>query len=182
MRPDSRSTKKKALYQLVVARSDITAAMTTCDLMIHHVQGLGDHLYQPLFHAIVIAYARPFTHNKPLGPLSVQWSTFSNTPFQETHDELIRARHQFIAHSDEETRRVDIFPPGARVGETGLTSGGVSISIRTIAFPTSRFHHIRDLCYDLGSRLDRRVNALLTELYTGRKLPNESFQLTFDDD
>src|SRR2546422_8964025 len=98
----------------------------------------------------VIAYARPFTRNKPLGPFSVQWSTFSNTPFQETHDELIRARHQFIAHSDEETRRVDIFPPGARVGETGLTSGGVSISIRTIAFPTSRFHHIRDLCYDLG--------------------------------
>jgi hypothetical protein len=179
--PESRSAKKKELYRLAVARSDIRAAKTTCDLLIQHVEGLGDDLYQPLFHAIVIAYARPFTRNKPLGPLPAEWSKFSNAHFQETHDELIKARHQFIAHSDEEIRKAIIFPPGAPVGKTGLKSGGVSISIRTIAFPTSQFHHIRNLCHDLGSRLDRGVYAILADLYTDRKLPNKSFQLTFDD-
>jgi hypothetical protein len=176
-----RSAKKKQLYQLAVARSDIKDAMTTCELLIQHVEGLGDKLYQPLFHAIVMAYARPFTRNQPLGPLPAEWSKFSNPHFQETHDDLIKSRHQFIAHSDEEIRKVIIFPPGASLGKTGLKSGGVSISIRTIAFRISKFHDIRDLCHDLGSRLDKRVNAVVTELYTNRKLPNKSFQLTFDD-
>jgi hypothetical protein len=113
--------------------------------------------------------------------LPAEWSKFSTPHFQETHDDLIKSRHQFIAHSDEEIRKVEIFPSGAPVGKTGLKSGDVSISIRTMAFPMSQFHHIRDLCCDLGSRLDRRINDLLAELYTGRELPNKSFRLTFDD-
>jgi hypothetical protein len=178
---NSRAAKKKELYKLVVARSDITSAMGTCDLMKKNVDAVGNELYQPLFHAIVIAYARPFTRNKPLGPLSTEWPNFSNPEFQQTHDELIKARHQFIAHSDEEVRRVEIFPHGSSIKETGLKSGGVGVGIRNIAFSLSYFEHIRALCYDLGYRLNRRVEDLLAELYNGQKLPNEAFQLTFDD-
>jgi hypothetical protein len=171
---------KKELYQLAVARSDIASAMDTCDLMIKNVRHLGNDLYQPLFHAIVIAYARPFTRNKPLGPLSAEWPNFSNSDFQETHAELIKARHKFIAHSDEEVRRVEIFPHGSSVMETGLKSGGVGVGVHTIVFPLSYFQHIRALCYDLFQRLDGRINNLLVELYNGQKLPNEPFKLTFD--
>jgi hypothetical protein len=179
---NSRSDKKKELYKLAVARSDITSAMDTCGLMINNVGHLGHDLYEPLFHAIIIAYARPFTRNKPLGPLSKEWPNFSNPDFQETHDELIKARHQFIAHSDEEVRRVEIFPHGSPIQETGLKSGNVGIGVRTIAFPLPRFEHIRALCYDLGYRLNSRIEDLLAELYNGQTLPNKSFQLTFDDD
>jgi hypothetical protein len=150
--------------------------------MINNVGHLGDNLYEPLFNAIIIAYARPFTRNRPLGRLPAEWSTFSNPGFQETHNELIKARDQFIAHSDEEVRRVEIFPPGSPIRETGLQSGDVGIAVRTIAFPLSRFQHIRALCHDLGYRLNSRINNLLTELYNGQTLPNNSFPLTFDDD
>jgi hypothetical protein len=178
--PDSRAAKKKELYQLAIARSDITAAMTTCDLIIQHVKELGSDLYQPLFHAMVIAYARPFTHNKPLGRLPGEWSKFSDPHFQEAHDALIRSRHQYIAHSDEEIKKVLIFPHGAALGETGLKSGGISLTVKTMGFPLSWFPYIRNLCLDLGSRLDVRVNNLLAELYAERKLPAEAFPLTFD--
>ena len=97
------------------------------------------------------------------------------------HDDLVRARDQFIAHSDEEIRKVDIYPPGAPVAE-GFTSGGVSIAIRTLVYPISEFKLLRRLCYDLGSRIDRRTNALLAELYEGRELPRKPFLLTIDDE
>jgi hypothetical protein len=130
---------------------------------------------------VVIAYARPFTKNKLLGPLAAEWSKFANLQFQETHHDLIKSRHQFIAHSDEEVRKVEIFPLGAPVGKTRFKSGNVGITVRTIVFLPSRFLHIRDLCFDLGDRLERRVNSLLVELYAGRELPAEMFPLTFDE-
>jgi hypothetical protein len=88
---EPRSQKKKELYQLAVARSDITAALKTCDLIIQQVKEIGNDLYQPLFHVIVIAYARPFTRNKPFGPLPSEWSKFSDPAFQEMHDDLVSA-------------------------------------------------------------------------------------------
>jgi hypothetical protein len=160
-----RAAKKKELYQLAIARSDITEAMTTCDLMIQHVKDMGDKLYQPLFHAIVVSYARPFTKNQPHGRLPTEWSKFSDPYFQEAHDKIIKARHQYIAHSDEEIRKVLIFPPGARIGETDYKVGDISLTVRTLGFPLSWFPPIRDLCLDLGGRLDKRVNSLLAELY-----------------
>ena len=180
--PDSRAAKKKELYQLAVARSDITGAMATCDFMIQHVKDLGDKLYQPLFHAMVIAYARPFTRNHPHARLPAEWTKFAEPHFQEAHDALISARDKYIAHSDEEVRQVLIFPPGAPFGDTGLKTGDVSLTVRTMGFPLSWFPSIRDLCFDLGGRLDKRVNSLLAELYAGRELPAEAFPLTFDGD
>jgi hypothetical protein len=177
-----RSQKKKELYKLAVARSDITAALKTCNLLIQHVKEIGDNLYQPLFHAIVIAYARPFTRNKPLGPLPSEWSRFSNSALQQMHNNLVSARRQFIAHSDEKIRKVYIYPPGTLIGATGLRSAGVSIAISTHAYGISKFYLIRRLCYDLGSRLNDRTEALLAELYEGRVLPSEHFLLTFNDE
>jgi hypothetical protein len=180
--PGSRSAKKKELYQLAIARSDITEAMTTCDIMVEHVKDMGSKLYQPLFHAIVVSYARPFTGNRPHGRLPAEWSKFPDPYFQEAHDKIIKARNQYIAHSDEEIRKVLIFPPGAPIGETGYRAGDLSLTVRTMGFPLEWFPPIRDLCRDLGGRMDKRVNSLLAELYVGRELPAEAFPLTFDDD
>jgi hypothetical protein len=149
--------------------------------MIEHVKDMGDKLYQPLFHAIVVSYARPFTGNRPHGRLHAEWSTFSDPYFQEAHDKIIKARHQYIAHSDEEIRKVLIFPPGARIGETGYRAGDLSLTVRTLGFPLEWFPPIRDLCRDLGGRLNARVDSLLAELYAGQKLSAETFQLTFDE-
>jgi hypothetical protein len=179
--PDSRSAKKKELYQLAIARSDITEAMTTCELIIQHVKDMGDRLYQPLFHAIVVSYARPFTRNRPHGRLPTEWSKFTDPNFQEAHDALIRARDKYIAHSDEEVRQVLIFSPGARIGEIGYRAGDISLTVQTMGFPLSWFPPIRDLCLDLGGRMDARVHSLLAELYTGRELPAEAFPLTVDE-
>jgi hypothetical protein len=176
-----RSAKKKELYQLAIARSDITGAMATCDLIIQHVKDLGDKLYQPLFQAMVIAYARPFTRNRPHGRLPAEWSKFAEPHFQEAHEALIRARDKYIAHSDEEIRKVLIFPHGSDLLETGFKAGDISLTVRTLGFPLEWFPSIRDLCLDLARRMETRVNSLLTELYAGRKLPAEAFALTFDE-
>jgi hypothetical protein len=176
-----RAAKKKELYQLAIARSDITEAMTTCDLIIQHVRDMGDKLYLPLFHAIVVSYARPFTQNRPHGRLSAEWATFSDPHFQEAHDKLIKARNQYIAHSDEEIRKVLILPSGAPIGETGLRAGDISLTVRTLGFSLSWFPSIHDLCLDLGSRMETRVNSLLAELYAGCQLPAEAFPLTFEE-
>jgi hypothetical protein len=178
---ESRSQKKKEFYQLTIARSDITAALKACDLMIQHVKEIGNDLYQPLFHALVIAYARPFSKNRPLGPLPSEWSKFSNPAFQQMHNDLVSARNQFIAHSDEEIRKVYIYPPGTSL-PAGYTAGGVVIAINTLVYDISEFHLMKQLCYDLGSRLNDRTNSLLTELYEGQVLPSEYFLLTFDNE
>jgi hypothetical protein len=113
--------------------------------------------------------------------LPAEWSTFSDPYFQEAHAKIIKARHQYIAHSDEEIRKVLIFPPDAPIGETGYRAGDLSLTVRTLGFPLEWFPPIRDLCLDLGGRLDKRVNCLLKELYAGWELPAEAFPLTFDE-
>src|SRR5262249_46732066 len=98
-----------------------------------------------------------------------------------TTSQLIKSRDQYIAHSDKEVRKVRIFSHGAPLSETGLKSGGVSLTVGTMAFSMSWFQDVRSLCLDLGTRLNKRVEDLLTELYAGREMPPEAFELTLDD-
>ena len=98
--PPSRLQRKKELYKLLIARSDITASLNACKSMLDRVDGMGHELYYPLYSAIVVCYSRPFTNNKPHGALSRKWYTFENALNKKTHGELLKARHELIAHSD----------------------------------------------------------------------------------
>src|SRR6267154_1715337 len=96
--PPARSQQKKTLHKFLVARSDIGAALETCKLFKSTVTSFKDDLYYPLFAAIVVCYARPFTNNEPYGALPKKWGAFDNPGMQDTHNRILRARHELIAH------------------------------------------------------------------------------------
>ena len=50
---------KKELYKIVVARSDITAALNACNLFLSRVKDFGDDLYIPLVNAIIVGKLPP---------------------------------------------------------------------------------------------------------------------------
>jgi hypothetical protein len=58
--------RRRLLYRLAIARSDIRAAHEIAKYGNEHVPEINA-LWIPLQDALVVAYARPFTSNKPFG-------------------------------------------------------------------------------------------------------------------
>jgi hypothetical protein len=186
-----RSEKKREIYKLILAQSDIGAAFRTCE---HFLTVIGPHaaksrgryagmdhpLYYPLLEAIVISYARPFTPNDKLGQLKKKWGEFGDARFQEAHDKILRARNELVAHSDPFERKVQIKPPGAgKLGaihspELGFSICGYWFTVRDV----DAFYHTAG---DLATRLLAEVEKLLADLYAGMKLPARAFDLRLNE-
>jgi hypothetical protein len=163
--PDRRP-RERELFQLGMARADIAAAMAACDLVLEEHRDASDALYRALIDSIIVSYARPFTRNKPVGPLPPEWSAFEHTIDSRTHEQLLALRHRTVAHSDYAVRKVYVltderetmFGVQQRVPALGI---GVSSEILT----TWSVAATRQLCDRLGSRLSERVEALIEELF-----------------
>jgi len=175
------SRKKRQFYKIVVARQDIKAALDACKLFLAKVRSIGDDLYFPLLTAIIVCYSRPFSNNKPFGPLAKKWHAFDNAQLAETHKKILQLRDKTIAHSDLEIRKVFIFPKGTLIGNAGLRSG-LGVTVRDIALPLKIFPVIKATCLDLGSRLNLAVEKELQALFGSKELPPKEFELTFDDE
>jgi len=116
---------EEELYQLIVGMSDIRAAQTTAEYAVTVVNDIKSPLWFPLLEAVVVSYARPFTANRPYGPLPKRWANFADPGQQKLHDDLVETRNKAVAHSDAAVRRVMIIPPGAQLmplGEVARTS------------------------------------------------------------
>lgn len=159
-----RDPQKKMLVKLAVARTDILAACQVCDLLIQHKPDPHESLYAALNSALVVAYGRPFTTNKPLGALPAKWGRFANARHQELHEDLLRHRHQWIAHSDVGDRKVMIVPAGSRLapGEHPLHA---AIAVETAMFADDVIPEIRNLCSDLYQRLHNETEKLVDAIY-----------------
>jgi hypothetical protein len=181
VKPRTRSDLKKELHKLVVARSDFLVCRKTCKLVLEKVSGFGDELYLPLFHAAVIAYARPYVDNKTTGVLSRHWTRFANPELQQTHDDLLKTRHELVAHSDSKARSIKIVPPGYRAVESLPASEHVGLTISSYYLPGKRFVDAYNTCGDLLNRLNPRIDELLSALYDDQQLPPEPFPLDFSD-
>lgn len=182
--PPSRSVKKRELYKLLVARSDITASLNSCKQLLEMVDGLGHKLYYPLFTAVVICYARPFTKNKPFGSLPEKWYKFNDAMLKEIHEDLLKARHELIAHSDMTVKEAYIIPPGYEMGKDGeksIVSEFVAVQTTTEYFPRPMFEKAHKLCMFQGSRLNEEIDKLVTELYGNMELPNAPFKIKIHD-
>jgi hypothetical protein len=181
-----RSTQKQALYQIVVAVSDVGSALEACRMLRTLPGGIKDfRLYDALSCAMIVCYARPFKKSKPLGRLPDEWSKFARSEFQDAHDDLVDARDRFIAHSDMTIRQVSICGPGTRAGQTelflGRDPGDIGVSISTQQFGPERLEVIEATILDLGTRLDATKQHALDELYGGMDLPRGAFELRFDE-
>lgn len=177
-----RRERKKTLYKLVVARTDITSALDASKMMLENVRDFSNKMYYPLLCTIAVCYARPFIDNKTLGPLPGRWRKFSDTRLKRAHDELIVTRNKIIAHSDTRVRKVEIIGPGAPLGETSEVCTGFGVQVQSYYIPMNRFPDIHDTCLDLGTRLNQESEELLEELYDPQNLPENKFELRIDND
>jgi len=182
--PAKRSDRKKDLYRLLVARSDVLAAREACELMLKVAPAFGDPLYVPLLSAIVVCYARPFTRNRPLGALPEKWRTFPDQRMQQMHDALYKARSELIAHSDMNARQAKIVPPGFVLSEGGreMRSEGIGVQVTFYYFTLPMLRSVPALAHDLARRLGSEIDRLVEELYGGMTLPNAPFALRIDDE
>lgn len=179
----SRGALKRQLYRLAVGRSDVNQAFSACRLMLAEVKDMGDDLYQPLLHSIVISYARPFVMTRAGSTIGPKWGRFDCAILQDTHDRLLELRHKFVAHSDPMKRTINVMPPGVPLyegGEPQFTKPG--LIVRDVWYPMEWFDTVSATVLDLGGRLHAEVERMLHELYGNRALPSEPFPLTFDDD
>ena len=172
--------KKRNLYRLALARSDIAAAMEGCDHLLREQIDVSHALYWTLHNGIVVSYGRPFTRNRPYGPLDEKWSTFEDPRFAELHALLMDLRHKTVAHSDLAMRKVFIVPAGARMFETGRRNTALGTAVQNWAVPTSTWSEIREHCLELGSSINIEVETELQLLYRGGFYTPQPFELNFD--
>lgn len=181
----ARSRQKMELYKLLVARSDIDAARASADLFLKTVRDISNELYYPLFTATVICYARPFTNNEPYGALPKKWAKFSNVKFQDTHDSLMKARNEIVAHSDMSVRKAMIVPSGALIGklENGkeIKSVGIGAQTNYYLFRENQIRDVYNLTRDLGRRINSEIERKVADLYDGMELPAVAFSLRIDE-
>lgn len=166
-----RAGRRKLLYKLAVARSDVAAAMSACDLLLEHKPGMGDPLYAALTTTGVVCYGRPFSDNKPLGPIPGSWRRFEDERHQQLHDQLITLRNEAFAHSDALARKVRVVPQGARLIPGDAPSSSLGIAVTAHYYPLEVIEEVRGLCLDLGHRLNVVVEDLLRDLFAGVYAP-----------
>lgn len=182
-----RSQQKKDLYKMLVARSDINAALSACDLILEKFKDFSDikdrqyALFYSLTTAVIVCYSRPFTVNKPYGALSTR---FCNPKYKSIHDQLIKSRHEMFAHSNMDVRKAQIVPPDFLIfrgrGEE-LKSAYISTQVSLYLFPVDFFVQVRKTILDLGSQLQGKIDLLIEELYSGMDLPRRPFTIRIDE-
>jgi hypothetical protein len=182
--PASRSQRKKYLYKLMLARSDMNATISACKLMLSTVTGFGHELYYPLYASIIICYARPFTKNKPYGALPNKWQRFDSQEGKRTHQKILRARHELVAHSDMTVRKAMIVPAGVVIGEHDgkqIRSPEIGTKTTLYYFPIKFFSSVHSNALEIGSRLNQEIDIIVAELYSDMELPGVAFDLRIDE-
>lgn len=182
--PPARSHQKRDLYRLLIARSDLNASLNACDLILKNVKSIKDENLYPLTTSVVVCYSRPFTVNKPYGPLPIKWSKFDNPQYQAIHEKLLQARHELFAHSDMNVRKTQIVPPNVPLvvdGGKELKSPEISTQVSYTLFEIDFFKIVRETNLDLGRRMQAEIDKLIIDLYANMQLPNEAFDLKVDE-
>ncbi len=159
--------RRRALYRLAVARNDVRGAQEIAILGEEH-SSEANELWIPLQDALVVGYGRPFTSNKPYGPLANRWSKFDDPGRQELHNEIIQLRNELVAHSDATQRRVVIFPPQAQPPVPGRNpSSRATLAVTHERRGPAFFSSARELCDDLLTRMHAAVENELQAFFGG---------------
>lgn len=181
-KPLTRRQMKMGLYKLTLARSDFFASRKACEYMVKHVTGFDHPLYYHLYASSVVSYAKPFV-NSAIGVLPSRWSKFEHGWMTDVHNDVIRARHEVIAHNDQNARRLTIVPPGAAPDDiVPMSRIGIALKLDTYYISGGLFSSLGQVCQYQIDRLNGAIDDALDGLYEGRELPAESFELTLDDE
>jgi hypothetical protein len=156
--------KRRSLVRFAIALSDIHLATQTCDLMLAERPGLADPHYWAYHTAIVNAYARPFTENKPLGKLPDVVRILTKEE-RELHEQLLEDRRTASAHSDLSAKPVYFTPRGAKLFETGTISEGGGFATAKMAWGFRTWEEVKALTMRVGAHVQGEAFRLLDEVY-----------------
>jgi hypothetical protein len=106
--------KHRLFSRLAIAQRDMGEARLAIQLIREHHANEGSELYDRLFAAAVIAYARPFIAARGYPGIPRKFSKFEHRAFQTFHNELISFRNKFVAHCDAGEVKVQILPKGTQ--------------------------------------------------------------------
>jgi hypothetical protein len=162
---------EQELFKLVIARSDFHAALLACDYLLA-IPDPPETLFNLHVAAIVISYARPFSQNRPLGPLAKKWGQFDDPDRRKLHNDIIDARNKLVAHSDLSQLAVWIVPAGVEL-PTGKKRDNASIVIQSRRLLSDQVSPIRDLCLELRVRLDKEIDELRLRTFPDDSLGDE---------
>lgn len=95
------SKKIKTFRRLVWAKTDVLAARSAAECLLHDFDALHqDWAYRAIETGIIVSYSRPFGENENLGSLPHQFRTFDDADAQIVHDGILRARDIQEAHNN----------------------------------------------------------------------------------
>ncbi|MEN4952817.1 hypothetical protein [Stenotrophomonas sp. TWI819] len=178
----TRRQMKMGLYKLTLARSDFFASRKACAYMVKHVTGFDHPLYYHLYASSVVSYAKPFV-NSAIGVLPSRWAKFEHRWMTDVHNDVIRARHEVIAHNDQNARKLTIVPPGATPDDIVPVSRiGIALKLETYYISGGLFSSLGQVCDHQIDRLNEAIDDALDALYEGQELPSAPFELTLDDE
>ncbi|MDP3848908.1 MAG: hypothetical protein Q8Q59_00265 [Luteolibacter sp.] len=172
---------RRTIYKLALALKDISSAELTCKgfkiAILASDEKISHEVNYAFMTAITTCYARPFVDNKSTGVLQKHWRKFTDRRLQETHDLIMKARHEVYAHSDSKIARLFIVPAGAMMRGAGRTAPRSSWFFETYEFPPDAIMNIHDCCIDLKQRLETEVSRLVDELCASGGTPETEFEL-----
>jgi hypothetical protein len=161
--------------QLVLARSDIRAALSACEQLLKLPEkNPQDDLFQALQYAMIVSYGRPFTQTRKgsVAALPEKYERFESARYRQLHAELLELRHQAVAHSDLRSRAVLVIPPGG-APPGGRTVDRPSTAVTVHGIDPEVLPEARALCNEVGVTLSLDAEVLLQELYVHADLPPE---------
>ena len=112
---DGNKPRHRALGRLLIARDDIRKAHKYTAMIIDQIKSPDDNLFYPLHCAVTVCYGRPFTSGRGYAAVPACYSRFTDAEQTSLHNDMIKFRNEYIAHSDEKAAKVILIPKGVEV-------------------------------------------------------------------
>jgi hypothetical protein len=166
--------KDTKLLRLVSARLDMGFSMEAYRALCE--QPPQSPLRYHLALAMAVCYGRPFSENKGLGNLLVDYPSFPDfvdPDMNLRHHRLIDLRNNFMAHSSCEGTKLFILPPGSQLPDGGTCKNFDHLVGKRVFKDIRFFDWVKDVVYELKGRLDVDVRRRLAEIGSGLSAPQE---------
>lgn len=168
--------RQAALARLILAQRDFQSALRAVELVLERVKSQNDPLFEPLEHAAVICYARPFCGGRSFKRIPGRYDVFDDPARKQMHDYLITHRHEIVAHTNQQVHIVSMVPAGGRVSwnagrNLGIIAFGEHIESRVLKL--SVFPRFKSLCEFQRERIRAHVDEERAAIFPPtRQAPN----------
>lgn len=168
--------RRTRLLRLISARADVHYSKRAYK-RIKSAQTEDDRY--DYFLSFVVSYCRPFTENSGLGNLTVEFPKYPQelglADGAIRHQRMMDLRNKFLSHSSLEGTKVVLLAPGATDPGTGKTVSDYGWNIAKREFLNEQFADwLVEIVDALGSRLDKLIDDLVTELGQRHLDPGEA--------